>query len=282
MSKGAFTMKIQQITLIVVLVALCSVLTAWTQEIDAGKSRNVEQQVTSYFLQARQGDAVAAEKAVAMLEEAVAATPDNTALWNLLGRGYFMKLSALGKKGSGQAELLPIMQKAMNAFAQTLQRKPDDSNALSGHGMALAILGGIQQNKDTMAKGLHELNRAVEVDPKANHPRLTRAFTTVNYPPPIRSTPTVIEDIQFLIRNVGGYNPRAVDSLHIMLGDIYAEGGQTQQAKDEYQKAASESSTSRELAQSRLAALEKGSVPVEEIFRFRMGLGTQCTMCHGQ
>jgi tetratricopeptide (TPR) repeat protein len=188
----------------------------------------------------------------------------------------------LGRNGSSPAELSPIVQKAINAFAQTLQREPNDSNALSGHGMALAILGGIQLNRDTMAKGIQEMNRAVEVDPEANHPRLARAFTTVNYPPPIRSTPKVIEDVQFLIRNVAGYNQRAVDSLHIMLGDIYAEGGQTQQAKDEYQAAASASSTAREQAQLRLATLEKGSVPVEEIFRFRSGLGTQCTMCHAR
>lgn len=275
-------MKTRTAILTVIVIGLCSALTAWTQEHTANKPGTVQQQAWTYFLQARQGDAPAAEKAVKLLEEGVAANPDDASLWTLLGRGYFMKLSTLGRTGGGLDELVATIQRATDAYSRALERDSNDTNALSGHGMALTILGGFQRKQDAMAKGIQEMNRAVEMNPKANPPRLARGFTMVNFPAPIRSTPAVIEDLSMLIQNAGGHNQRAVDSLHIMLGDVYSETGKTDQARVEYEAAASTSSSSREQAQSRLAALQQGSVPAADIASLRSALGTSCTMCHAQ
>jgi tetratricopeptide (TPR) repeat protein len=247
----------------------------------SGQDKPMQQQAWNYLLQARQGDAVAAENAVTMLEQATTATPGDASLWNLLGRAYFMKISTLGRTGNPAAELVPIAERARDAFGRALERSPNDTNALSGHGMAQTILAGFQRSQEAFTKGIQEMNRAVELDPKANPPRLARAFTMVNFPMPMRSTPSVIEDLSALIQRAT-YNQRAVDSLHILLGDVYAETGKSEQAKSEYEAAARPASAVREEAQSRLAALQQGPVPAAEIARFRAGLGSRCTMCHAQ
>ena len=55
-------------------------------------SRTVQQQAMSYFLKARVGDNDAAGRAVALLEKATGASPDDSALWSLLGRGVFHEI----------------------------------------------------------------------------------------------------------------------------------------------------------------------------------------------
>jgi tetratricopeptide (TPR) repeat protein len=248
-------------------------------------SRTVQQQAMNYFLRARVGDNEAAGKAVALLEKATGVSTDDASLWSLLGRAYFMRLSMQARTAAVVPEqMAATLQAATGAFERALKLNPDDSPALSGHGMALVILSSITRDLAIWKKGSDELNRAVEMDPKSSPPRLARGFTMVNMPIEIRNAnlnANVIEDLSHLIRAASGSNPRAVDSLHIMLGDVYFETGQTEQAKREYEAASGASSLRKDEAQSRLAALEKGTVPAAEIARVRGGL-TTCTMCHGQ
>lgn len=182
-------------------------------------------------------------------------------------------------------QLAATLQSATSTFERALKLNPNDSEALSGHGMAQVILSSVSRDLVAWKKGSDELNRAVETDPKASGPRLARGFTMVSMPIEIRNAAklntNVMEDLSHLIQTAGPTNPRAVDTLHIMLGDVYFETDQTEQAKREYQAASGASSRRRDEAQSRLAALEKGTVPAAEIASVRAGLNT-CTMCHGQ
>jgi tetratricopeptide (TPR) repeat protein len=248
----------------------------------ASMQAGIQQQAWSYILQARQGDAAAADKAVKLLEQATAATPNDIALWNLLGRSYFLRLSTQSRAAVGIDGIASAVKAAANAFAHALSQNPNDAGALSGHGMALTLQGAFQQTQTTLAQGVEEMNRAVEIDPSATHPRLTRGFTMVNMPVSVRNTAAVIDDLSHLLQAATRSNQRAVDSLHIMLGDIYFESGQTDQARRHYDAAKTEGSTQQDEAKSRLAALEKGSVPSADITRFRGGLGTNCTMCHAK
>ena len=269
-------MKFQTTILIVIVIASCFTLTAWTQQ------SSIEQQAWTYILQARQGDSTAGEKAVALLEQATAAAPNDAALWNLLGRSYFFRLSTQSRKVASLDEAVPAVKSAIDAFDHVLKINPDDPTGLSGHGMALTLLGAFQQKQEALIKGVGEMNRAVDLDPKATHLRLTRGFTMVNFPPQVRNTPKVIEDLSVLVRVAEVSNQRAADSLHIMLGDVYFETGQMDLARSQYEAAAAASSATKDKAQSRLDALRAGTAPMAEIVSFRSSIGTNCTMCHGQ
>jgi predicted Zn-dependent protease len=258
------------------LIAMCINLTASTQQGD------VQQQAWTYILQARQGDAAAAEKAVALLEQATRTKPEDTSLWNLLGRSYLFTLSAQSPGTASLDKVVSAVTAASGAFDHVLSVNPGDPTALSGHGMAVTLLGAFKQEPKALFKGFEEMNRAVELDPKTTHLRLTRGFTMVNMPPPIRDTSKVIDDLSILIQAAKDSNQRAVDWLHIMLGDIYFETGQIGPAKAQYEAAAIDSSVTRDQAQSRLEALHGGSAPSAEIMRLRSGLGSNCTMCHAK
>jgi uncharacterized membrane protein len=126
------------------------------------------------------------------------------------------------------------------------------------------------------------MNRAVDLDPKATHLRLSRGFTMVSFPPQVRNTSKVIEDLSMLVRVAEVSNQRAADSLHIMLGDVYFETGQMDLARSQYEAATAASSATKDKAQSRLDAMRAGTAPTADIMSFRSGIGTNCTMCHAQ
>jgi cytochrome c-type biogenesis protein CcmH/NrfG len=94
---------------VILILALGSGLAAWTQE-------GIQQQAWSYILQARRGDAAAADKAVELLEEATAATPNDTALWNLLGRSYFLRLSTQSRAAVGMDGIAVTVKAAAKAL----------------------------------------------------------------------------------------------------------------------------------------------------------------------
>jgi tetratricopeptide (TPR) repeat protein len=269
-------MKARKTIWILILIAGLSVgLMAQTE------TRNVQQQATNYFLRVRAGDNEAGEKAVALLEKATAASPSEASLWTLLGRAYFMRLTTLVRTAVHPEQIGTTFQATLGAYEHALALDANDPGALSGHGMALTIMASMTRQQDMWKKGSEELNRAVELDPKSSPPRLARGFTMVNMPTEVRNNVAVTEDLSHLIRSASGTNPRAADTLHIMLGDVYFETGQTEQAKREYEAAGGASSLRKDEVRSRLAALEKGTVPAAEIASIRAGLNT-CIMCHGQ
>src|SRR5262249_43925563 len=143
----------------------------------------------NYFLRARVGDNEAAGKAVALLEKATGVSTDDASLWSLLGRAYFMRLSMQARTAATVVpeQMAATLQAATGAFERALKLNPDDSPALSGHGMALVILSSITRDLAIWKKGSDELNRVVEMDPKSSPPRLARGFTMVNMPIEIRN-----------------------------------------------------------------------------------------------
>jgi hypothetical protein len=62
---------------------------------------------------------------------------------------------------------------------------------------------------------------------------------------------------------------------------VYAEGGHLDEARREYEAAAS-ATTPSEQTQARLTSLRQGSVPPAAIASLRSGLATNCTMCHAK
>jgi tetratricopeptide (TPR) repeat protein len=269
---------------IIGVMAACLGLDVWAQQ-QAGTAQQqagtVQQQADAYFRQARTGDAGAAEKVVILLESAAASSPDDASVWNLLGRAYLMRLSLQARAGADPAMMAETVQRATRALDRTLELSPKNASALVGHGMGLTILAGIQRDDVMMARGVDEMNRAVALDPRAVHVRLNRAFTMVNLPPQVRHVPSIIEDLQLGVQRAGTYNPRARQTLHLLLGDVYAEGGHLDEARREYEAAAS-ATTPSEQTQARLTSLLQGSVPPAAIASLRSGLATNCTMCHAK
>jgi tetratricopeptide (TPR) repeat protein len=243
---------------------------------------SVQQQVDSYFRQARTGDAGAAERAVSLLESAAAASPDDAALWNLLGRAYLMRLSIQARTGADPSVMAETVQRATRALDRTLELGPKNASALVAHGMGLTILAGIQNDNAMMARGVEEMNRAVALEPRSVHVRLNRAFTMVNLPALVRHVPSIVEDLELGVQLAGTYNPRARQTLHLLLGDVYAEGGQMDAARRQYEAAAT-ASTPTEQTQTRLTSLQQQRpVPAAAIGSLRSGLATNCTMCHAK
>jgi tetratricopeptide (TPR) repeat protein len=265
-------MQLRTRTSIAGLFVLGAGVTAWTQQTSAN-GRDIVQQATRYFYQAREGDFGVVPKVVSLLEDATAADPNDSALWRVLGTSYFLQATAASRAGKGVTELLPAFQRAAGAFERAVRIDPQDADALGGHGMALTILSGLERKPELLSTGTAEMNRAVEMSPSKAGPRLLRAFTTVNFPLPLRNNAALIEDLAFLIQVAEG--SRAGDVLHILLGDVYAETGDAGQARRHYQ-------TAGEQAVSRLNALERGSLPVGEMQRLRSSLGRDCMMCHAK
>ena len=66
----------------------------------------------------------------------------------------------------------------------------------------------------------------------------------------------------------------------MLLGDVYAEVGNLEAARAEYQQVTGASAFAAEQAKLRLTDLEKGAIPPASITLVRAGTGTNCAMCH--
>jgi hypothetical protein len=73
---------------------------------------------------------------------------------------------------------------------------------------------------------------------------------------------------------------RPGDVLHVLLGDLQAEGGRMDLARAEYAAAARKGSAIADLGQARLASLTSGGPPPAEVTRLRNEIGRNCTLCH--
>lgn len=261
--------------------ALCGGVTAWTQQ-GAPTSAEALQQVRRYSLQARASRLEMSPDAVAsVVRTAIVADSENSELHRALGDVYLFQVRSSAGASPNIPDLLAAMQRATAAYERAIQLDPANAVALSSHGLLLTIGAFLQQKPELAAQGIGELDRAVELGPRSLVPRLNRAFTGVNLPPQLRNTSAVTEDLKFLITVAEG--SRAGDMVHLLLGDLYAETGKLDDARAQYAAATRRPATAaREAVATRLAALDKGTLPTAEIMTVRGSIVTDCVMCHAQ
>lgn len=228
-------------------------------------------------LQFRAGKYGVAPESVARLEAAVQAYPSDGRLWNALGVAYFEHITADFSTGAFK-DIPGHLMKAQAAHERALALDPNDAVALAGRGTALAIASGFTRKADAGRQGVAELNRAVELAPDETVIRLQRAFTNLGVGADLRDRAAAETDLKRLILIAEGSRPG--DMLHVLLGDLQAEGGQTELARAEYAQAAREGSAIRELGQARLASLAAGGPPPAEVARLRGDIARNCAMCH--
>ena len=229
-------------------------------------------------LEFRQGNAAVAGPLVKMLDEAVAKSPDNAALWENLGHANMAKTAAMSEGPLNIPALLAATKQAREAYARSLALKPDNMLALSSHGMASLVVAQFEGDTAGMAKGVEEMNEAVRKSPKTASVRLTRAFTTINFPPAMRDNDAVIDDLQFILDASTGGRPD--DVLHVLLGDVYAETGKLEAARGEFAQVTGASAFAAEQVKLRVADLEKGAITPAYILKVRESTGSHCATCH--
>jgi hypothetical protein len=96
----------------------------------------------------------------------------------------------------------------------------------------------------------------------------------------LRNRAAEAEDLDFLIAVASG--TRAGDYLRLLRGDLHAESGASDLAREQYDFVMKSSSPASADAKSRLASLEQGGVAAADIKKLRTAAGTNCLMCHGR
>lgn len=229
-------------------------------------------------LEFRQGNPAVVKPLVELLEAATAKSPGNAALWEAMGHAYMSKTGSMYTTPPDVPALLATTKLARDAYARSLALRPDSVLVLSSHGMAQLVAAQFEGDAAGMTAGVEEMNEAIRQAPKSTNVRLTRAFTTIHFPPAMRDTDAVIGDLKLILDASTGGRPD--DVLHVMLGDVYAETGKLEAARGEYKQVTGASSFAAQQVKLRLVDLEKGAISPADIATVRGGTGTQCAMCH--
>jgi hypothetical protein len=124
------------------------------------------------------------------------------------------------------------------------------------------------------------MDRAIALAPTSRRVRLQRAFSGINLPDALRNRAAEAEDLDFLIALAGG--TRAGDYVRLLRGDLHAESGTSDLAREQYELVMKSSSPASAEARSRLDALQQGGVAAADIKKLRTAAGTNCLMCHGR
>jgi tetratricopeptide (TPR) repeat protein len=217
---------------------------------------------------------------VAMLEEATKAQPDSADLSYALGVAYLAQGARAMMPGGTPADAMPAMQKGPAALRRALQLNPDHAEALATLGGVNAMMATFMQAPAMAARGVAQMNRAVELAPNSTRVRLQRAFSGLNLPDTLRNNAAEAEDLDFLV--TAGYGKRAGDYVRIMRADLYFETGKPEQARELYRAVESAKSPAADIARTRLLSLDKGAIEMSEIKALRNAAGAQCAMCHGK
>lgn len=232
-----------------------------------------------YQFQFRSGRTDVIPEYVAMMEAATKADSENADLWNAMGVAYLAQGADAMLRGK-PAEAMPAIQKGPAALEHALRLNPNHAEALATHGGIQALMGSYMQRPDAVANGVAEMNRAIALAPRSPRVRLQRAFSGVNLPNAVRNRAAEAEDLDFLIAHANG--TRAGDYIRLMRGDLYAETGEYDLARGQYEVVATSTSPAGADAQRRLAALDEGGVPGADIKKLRQSAGATCVMCHGR
>jgi S1-C subfamily serine protease len=98
-----------------------------------------------------------------MLEEATKANPDNADLSNAMGVAYLAEVAGVMLTGGKPADAWTGVQKGMKALEHALELNPDHAEALAIHGGVQAMMASFQPGGPAAAKGVADMNRAVEL-----------------------------------------------------------------------------------------------------------------------
>jgi tetratricopeptide (TPR) repeat protein len=219
-------------------------------------------------------------KYVALLEEATKADPENADFWNGMGVAYLAQAAGAMLSGGNPADAMIAVPKGIQALDRALQLSPDHAEALALHGGIQAAMASFQQAPQLAAKGVTEMNRAVELAPNSVRVRLQRAFSGINLPDALRNNAAEAEDLDFILKIAEGSRQGAY--VRIMRGDLYFEVGNLDLARNQYEMAGKSESPAAAVANARLTALTQGSVAAADIKKLRNAAGTNCAMCHGK
>ena len=226
-------------------------------------------------LQFRAGHSEVAKPLVKTLEDAVEKSPNNARLWEALGHA---NMSLQGSMYSGPPDMPALIatgERARDAYARSLKLDGNSALVQVSHGMSQMVVSQLKGDGPGVMAGVDEMNAAVRQWPKSTAVRLTRGFTIIHLPPAMRDTPAVIEDLRHILDTAPGGRPE--DVLHVLLGDVYAETGNFDAARAEYQLVTGSSAFAAEQAKARL---KDGAASPAAIALVRQGTGTRCAMCH--
>jgi tetratricopeptide (TPR) repeat protein len=226
---------------------------------------DVLRRAMAYQYQIRGGQTDIVPEYVAMLEEATKNEPENAEVWYAMGIAYLAKGAIL---------------KGPAALDRALQLNPDHPEALAVRGGIRTMMGSFMQAPELTARGVAEMNRAIAIAPASRRARLARAFLGSNVPDAMRNQTAEAEDLDFLITVAKG--TRAGDYIRIMRGDLAAETGSSDLAREQYEMVVKSASPASTEAASRLAALADGGVPAADVKKLRQQAGANCVMCHGK
>jgi tetratricopeptide (TPR) repeat protein len=256
--------------------------TTWAQT-PTQTTRDILRQAALYQNQFRTGNLDIFPEYVVLLQQATTNTPDNAELWYAMSVASFAQAAATVMAGGKMADVGPAYQQGQAALERALQLNPEHAEALALRGgtrLMLAMFIKAPETAATMtAKGIADMNHAVDISPTSERARLQRAFSGLTLPETLRNNAAEAEDLEFLMKVAG--NSRAGDYIKIMRGDLHAELGQTDQARALYRRVETSTSPAAAEAKARLAALDQGGVSVVDIKALRSAAGAQCVMCHG-
>ena len=197
-----------------------------------------------------------------------------------MGVAYLAQSAGTMLTGGKPADAWTAGQKGMHELERALKLNPDHAEALATHGGMQALIATLQQQPQMAAKGVADMNRAVELAPHSVRVRLMRAFNGLSLPDALRNNVAEAEDLDFLIKVAEGSRPG--DYVHIMRGDLDFELGKLDLARDQYEMAGKSASPAGAEAKARLAAMTQGGVAVADIKKLRSAAGANCAMCHGK
>ena len=230
------------------------------------------------YLEFRQGNLQTIDPLVKSLETAAAQSPGNGDLWQALGNAYMSQQGQLFQSQPDPGALIAVGERARDAYARALAMDKKNALLLGSHGMAGMSISLLKQDPTGLRASIEEMNAAVRQAPRSTLVRLTRGFSIIHLPVGIRDTAAATEDLKLVMENAPGGRPE--DVLHVLLGDVYAEIGELDTARREYEQVTGASSFAAEQARSRLDDLKKGVVSPASIGLVRGGTGYRCAMCH--
>src|SRR5215469_313977 len=152
-----------------------------------------------------------------------------------MGVAYLAQSAGTMLTGGKPGDAWTAGQKGMHELERALKLNPDHAEALATHGGMQALIATLQQQPQMAAKGVADMNRAVELAPHSVRVRLMRAFNGLSLPDALRNSAAEAEDLDFLIKVAEGSRPG--DYLHIMRGDFYFELGKLDLARNQYEMA---------------------------------------------
>jgi hypothetical protein len=253
---------------------------AWAQASAPSSTADILRQARAYQIQFRSGQYDAATKFVVMMEDATKVQPQDADLSNAMGVAYLAQVAQVMLTGGKPADAFVGVQKGMHALEHALELNPDHAEALATHGGVQALMAAFQKDPQQAAKGVADMNRAVELAPKSVRVRLVRAFNGLSLPDELRNHAAEAEDLDFLSKAAGGSRPG--DYIRLMRGDLDFELGKPDLARSEYEAVGKSASPAAIEAQARLSGLGQGGVAAADIKKLRSAAGANCAMCHGK